>query len=126
MTSRILIAENDKSLSRDYHRYIDRIDKEEREKLRMDAFEIVEASCADHAKNELRKAQQENNPFDILLLDLRMPNQPSDTEEGDAQNGLAVLGLAQKLRMAREIVVVSQYLDEPAHVIEAVRSGAAD
>ncbi|HEY6348827.1 MAG TPA: hypothetical protein VI636_05395 [Candidatus Angelobacter sp.] len=126
MIPQILIVENEASLLGDYHRYITNIGNDALNSLRVIDFDIVEATCADDAKKELVKAAQQNRPFDLLLLDLGLPNHPNPNDPGEPGNGIAVLDCAQEQRAAKEIVVVSALLKEPKNVIEAVHSGAAD
>ncbi len=124
MRPHILIAEDVKTQREDLENYIRALPKEQSRSLRIVDFDIVLSSCAADAKDKLLEPVRQENPFDLLLLDLNLPEHKGGRER--LKNGFEVLEIAQSRRAAKETVIVSGYLEMSANVLQSVRGGAAD
>ncbi len=97
--NRILIVDDDEVVRRSYLR-----------SLQSDSFKVAAASNGDEA---LRAMEQD--PFDVVLLDMRMPG----------QNGLSVLRTIKQKWPESEVVIITGYPTVDS-AKEAVRLGAYD
>ena len=97
--NRILIVDDDEVVRRSYLRSLESISRN-----------IEDASDGEEALQTM-----EQNPFDVVLLDLRMPG----------QDGLSVLRTIKQKWPESEVVIITGY-PTVASVKEAVRLGAYD
>ena len=98
-TNRILIVDDDEVVRRAYLR-----------SLRSVSCEVAAASDGEEALQTM-----EQNPFDVVLLDMRMPG----------QDGLSVLRTIKQKWPESEVVIITGY-PTVASAKEAVRLGAYD
>jgi DNA-binding NtrC family response regulator len=97
--NRILIVDDDEVVRRSYLRSLERISRN-----------VEAASDGEEALQTM-----EQNPFDVVLLDLRMPG----------QDGLSVLRTIKQKWPVSEVVIITGY-PTVASAKEAVRLGAYD
>src|SRR5437763_2822165 len=98
---RILIVEDE--LLEVYCSHIKEFEEELRKSIGV-VFDIVAAGCAADARNYLSSVQ-EQPPFDLMFLDLTMPEQYRGNPNPDI--GLNLGRLAQRQSSAKHIVVLS-------------------
>ncbi|MGH9840567.1 MAG: TIR domain-containing protein [Blastocatellia bacterium] len=82
------------------------------------------AHCASEARDLLIKAVNNSQPYDILFLDLGLPEQQGDPEPANPKLGLEILKLAREKQAAVSIIVISFYRDYQQLVAPTVEYGA--
>lgn len=87
----------------------------------IDSLEFTHALSATEAFAKLEAAVLD--PFDILVLDLKIPDELGGIE--DADNGFKVLNFARKVRATKQTVIYTQHLSDP-YILTALREGAND
>ncbi len=97
--TRILIADDDEVVRRSYRRSLESV-----------SYNVAAASDGDEALQTM-----EQNPFDVVLLDMRMPG----------QDGMSVLRTIKRKWPESEVVIITGY-PSVAGAKEAVRLGAYD
>ena len=97
--NRILIVDDDEVVRWSYQRSLQSVSRN-----------VAAASDGDEALQTM-----EQNPFDVVLLDMRMPG----------QDGLSVLSVIKKKWPESEVVIITGY-PTLANAKEAVRLGACD
>ena len=97
--TRILIVDDDEAVRRSYRRSLESV-----------AFNVEAASDGNEALKTM-----EQNPFDVVLLDMRMPG----------QDGMSVLRTIKQKWPESEVVIITGY-PSVAGAKEAVRLGAYD
>ncbi|HEY6348829.1 MAG TPA: TIR domain-containing protein [Candidatus Angelobacter sp.] len=112
MRSQFLIVEDDESLRRDYRNYIDEFERKAPLSQGTDTFEIeiVDAGCAADAKARLLDPARKTQPFDVMLLDLLLPQRPGEIPS--IRHGLEVGKMAQDLGTVKWTVIVSGALED--------------
>src|SRR5262245_15411152 len=75
MTPEVLIVENDPEDLEDAAALLDNIDQSDKDKYGIDRFQIVPAKWGTKAVELLEQAEQNDRLFDIVLLDLQLPDQ---------------------------------------------------
>jgi CheY-like chemotaxis protein len=86
-----------------------------------DGFDTVDVECAADAKARLRDPARSKQPYDLMLLDLQLPERRGGVPK--VEKGFSVLRVAQEEGAARAIVIVSGITEEINH---ARRLGAID
>jgi len=99
-----LILEDEPDLLKDFGDCVKGMEPNPFPSLGKTNFHVDEVESAAKAKELLLKAGQEAQPYDVMLLDLAVPE---NRGMANVEEGLNVLKLAQKARGAREVVVVS-------------------
>lgn len=121
MKLRILIVEDD----RDHSRAIDlTIANDERIKAGYEDVSLTLVGCASEAQALLAKATHPSPPYDILLLDLELPEIPGGPP--NMKYGLELLRLSSEKRVATSVIVISQYTDRVRPAIQAWATGMVD
>lgn len=92
-----------------------------RERYGIEDFEIDVAETAAEAKLLLLKAA--SRPYDLVLLDLKLPLHPGEALE--VENGFALLQFIKESQTAKGVIVVSTY-DIYENVVTSFRGGALD
>lgn len=122
-TPRILVIEDVPNTREDITQLVRYIPEERRRRSGIRDFELDEAGSVTKAEQYLKEAK--SRPYDLVLLDLQLP----DTELGD---GTESLGNGQNLLLsitnnqtAKGVVIVSGFPDYE-HVIRSIRGGALD
>lgn len=105
------------------------ISPEDRRRYGIDAIKVVYAGSKQKAVELMTRAGTEGRPFDILLLDVMLPErEPVPSEEPDLdlkENGIEVLHAARELQAAKEILVYS-VLEEYKATLDSFLGGAVD
>jgi len=124
MKPRILIAEDNKAYREDTENLLQHILPSDKQEYRIEEFVTKYAEAVTDGEKLLKEARKKQ-PFDILLLDLDMPDQPDGPREHQQYKGFRLLRKAKELGAALEVVIVSGF-SEPPNILEALRGGASD
>ena len=81
--------------------------------LEKEGHEVYYETSPSHVLERLKKAGSESKPFNLLLLNIRMPQ----------MNGLTLLSHIREERLGVEVIVMTGYREEQT-VIEAIRLSA--
>jgi CheY-like chemotaxis protein len=123
MIPEVLIVENDPEDLEDAVDLLNNIDKFDKGKYGIDSFQIADAKWGSKAVELLEQAGQNNRLFDIVLLDLQLPDQKGGALEAD--KGFALLQKARELGAAFDVVIYTAYSGY-TNLLRALREGAAD
>ena len=119
---RMLVVE-DKPKARDLLLlYLNSLDEIVRTNIGIGEVSIDAANAVVNAKQSLMAAA---SPYDLVLLDLRLPKESPDDGTEDISNGQDLLEFILSSRSARGVVVVSAYGDYQ-FVRDALKAGAID
>jgi len=124
MKPRILIVENEFVQRAAIKRLLGRLSDEEKAVRGIDGLEVEEAEAKSQAIQFLGSATERCCPYDILLLDLGLPETPEDNTD-DLQRGLDVLAYTRKRGAARAVIIVSVFTDY-AYLTDIFRGGEVD
>lgn len=83
--------------------------------LEQERFEVQGASDGEAAINLVRAVQEEEEKFDVILLDIKMPK----------ADGFEVLKYVKRVTPETKVIMVTAYADT-RNAIEALRLGASD
>lgn len=123
-TLRILVIEDKPSTRETEVNYLRGVHEKTRQHHGIDTFEIDEADSVAAAERLLKKSA--SRPYDLVLLDLRLPKNPGDAEDLErVENGLDLLLFIKESQTAKGIVIVSGY-DDYKNVVTSFRGGALD
>jgi FixJ family two-component response regulator len=118
--SRILVVED----QREYMNYVlnclDGITELEKKQKGISDFEVYQAETVEEAKRLLRESK---TPFDLVLLDMRLPVEPGGRI--DAAHGLALLNFIHESQKAKGVIIISVLTDYKL-VVEGFHGGALD
>ena len=124
MNPRLLVVEDEESQVRAIKTTLRVISESQKKAYGISDFSVDVARWAAKARAALKQAVSCSNPYDILLLDLELPE---DERAGfkDTKKGLEILTIARETNAARSIIVVSRFRDFD-NVAPAFRGGAVD
>ncbi|MDX2039613.1 MAG: response regulator [Acidobacteriota bacterium] len=117
MKLRTLVVEDQDYQAEAIKHILVELGKTKQEELGLDGIEIYFANCAATARRRLAQAANEKKPFDILLLDLGLPENPGENDKPDV--GVDLLKLARGEDAARGITVISVFEDLDRYVLLA-------
>ena len=124
MNPRVLIVEDQKPQRDTMEILLHSISRHEKELCGIHEFQVDKIGSLRGAQDLLRKASAPSQVYDILLLDLGLPEKEGETETS-TKHGEQVLREAVELKAATCIIVISVY-SEYEFVIKAFREGAID
>ncbi|MGE0130466.1 MAG: PleD family two-component system response regulator [Blastocatellales bacterium] len=107
MKLRTLIVENDRIQAEAARYILQAIVPNQMEDAGLDDFDIELADCAADTRKLLNQAK--SKPYDILLLDLGLPENSGEDEKPEM--GIDLLKLAKDSEAARGIIVISGFTD---------------
>ncbi len=119
--TRILVVEDDRRVRITEVDYLREITESKRQQYGISDFVTHEAETAAEAEGLLREAA--SHPYDLVLLDLHLPNNPG--EPGDMENGFRLLRLIKDSGTAKGVIVITTY-DAWQNVATSFRTGAID
>lgn len=100
------------------------ISPDQRERHGIEEIRVDKARSANEARRLLQRAKERKSLYDILLLDLSLPEREGEEFE-HPDLGLEILDIAIKKSTAKEIIIVSVF-DHYEYVAGAFRKGAVD
>ncbi len=106
---RALIVEDDKYQAEAIGHILQTTDERQMKEAGIEGFEITVANCAADARRALERAARDAAAYDLLLLDLGLPENPGENEK--PEKGIELLKLANDLEAARGIIVISVFTD---------------
>jgi len=109
MKLRALIVEDDKYQADAISYILQATDERQMKDAGIDGFEITVANCAADARKALDAAGRDAVAYDLLLLDLGLPENPGEDEKPEM--GIELLKLAKDREAARGIIVISVFTD---------------
>jgi DNA-binding NarL/FixJ family response regulator len=124
MKPRVLIVEDNSIILDDITLTLRKISPDHKARYCIDDFLITQARTASEAKEILTAAVDSASPFDILILDLGLPQNENGIDHGPG-NGLDVMRMAKAQTAAKEIIIYSMWSDYE-HIATAFRGGAVD
>ncbi len=95
----------------------------QKDSLKLNKLRIDRAAVAVDARRLLASAAERHEPYDLLLLDLGLPENQGEKEQTDL--GLQLIEIAKKNRVANRILVISAF-PEFDYVVPAFQRGAND
>jgi CheY-like chemotaxis protein len=137
MRVKVLILEDIPLIRRGLSQVIWAIRPEKMERLGIEDFDVDSVDCAAAAYEALEKAIRDGEPYDVLILDLRIPlgkvgksDSPNDIREdllwvANTVNGMDVLRYVKKTGSVKEVIVYSAYYHYD-NVANAFRLGVVD
>lgn len=128
MKPKILIVENEEFTLERLILIIRQINPDELQRHGIQDFDVETAKSVSEAMQLLREALAASVPFDILLLDLKLPKLPPSLTEPSIEDpnlGLDIIKFARESGAAKQIVVCSAFPDYN-YVAPAFRLGAID
>lgn len=128
MRPKILIVENEEFTLERLILIVKQISTDELERHGIDGFQIQTAKSVAEAMKCLKQAMESAAPFDVLILDLKLPmDTPSPTELSieDPNFGLEIIRFARETGASKQVVVCSAFPDYD-YVAPAFRLGAID
>jgi CheY-like chemotaxis protein len=120
MKLRTLVVEDDRYQAEAVNHVLHEISEDQMKGADIDGFEITLVNCASEARKRLEQAEFDKKPFDLLLLDLGLPENPGENEKPEM--GVEILRLVKAKEAARGIIVISVFKD----LEHFVRLGADD
>src|SRR5262245_16475576 len=109
MKLRTLIVEDDKYQADAISYILQATDERQMKDAGIDGFEITVVNCAAGARKALDRAGRDAAAYDLLLLDLGLPENPGEDEKPEM--GIELLKLARDQEAARGIIVISVFTD---------------
>jgi CheY-like chemotaxis protein len=109
MKLRTLIVEDDKYQADAISYILQATDERQMKDAGIDGFEITVVNCAADARKALDRAGRDAAAYDLLLLDLGLPENPGEDEKPEM--GIELLKLAKDQEAARGIIVISVFTD---------------
>lgn len=129
MIPKILIVEDTAETLNDIIGIIDDLDEDFKIRFGVERFEKETALWYSAAKMLLRNAGEKNTPYDILVLDLALPEDEPTSErllsQDDTKWGLNLLKLSREINAVKEIIIYSHFSEFP-NISEAFHHGALD
>lgn len=124
MILRMLIVEDSTYQLNDLERTFIQLNDAQLLLLQVESVYVDKASNVNAAIGYLSQAESRNEPYDILILDLSIPEGEPGAEL--PENGLRVLDFARRQNATRLIIVASAYNELDRVTAPAFRSGAND
>src|SRR5262245_52060686 len=124
MKLRIIVVEDEKPQAEAARHVLRTISREEMRDAGIDGVEVTLANCAAEARDHLRQAVENKTPFDIMLLDLGLPENNGESESAD--QGLSILNIVRDQQAAHGVIIVSVFTELDRYVGPAFRLGASD
>lgn len=124
MNLSILIVEDSEVVLDEIAILINSLDESKKSAAGIEKILIDKANCISLAEEFLRNASSQNRPYDLLLLDLSLPNRQGDTD--NVRGGLDLISTARQLNAAKEITIVSANINLDTHITESFTRGAND
>jgi len=124
MNLRTIIIEDEKPQAEAARYVLQTISREQMREAGINGVEVTLANCAAEALSHLQKAVEEKKPYDIMLLDLSLPEDTGRNEA--AEQGLSILDFVQKRKVAHGVIIVSVFTELDRYVGPAFRLGADD
>src|SRR5262245_42757717 len=109
MKLRTLIVEDDKYQADAISYILKATDERQMKDNSIDGFEITMANSASDARKVIDQAGQDAKPYDLLLLDLGLPENSGEDEKPEM--GIELLKLAKDHDAARGIIGISVFTD---------------
>src|SRR5262249_33669355 len=109
MKLRTLIVEDDKYQADAISYILQATDERQMKDAGIDGFEITVVNCAAGARKAIDRAGRDATPYDLLLLDLGLPENSGEDEKPEM--GIELLKLAKHQDAARGIIVISAFTD---------------
>lgn len=137
MEVKVLILEDDELTRLALTLVVDSIDPEQKKRLGISTFKVEIANCAAVAYDELRRAINAREPYDVLVLDLSIPygiseqtDLPTNVNEDllwveKSQNGLDLLTYVRRTGSVKEVIVYSAF-PQYENIAPAFRLGIVD
>lgn len=94
-----------------------------KDSLKLNKLHIDRAAVAVDARLLLAQAAEQSEPYDLILLDLGLPENANEKEQTDL--GLQLIEIARKNNAANHILVISAFQDFD-YVVPAFQCGAND
>ena len=124
----ILIIEDEDVHYQRLESILDALPADHKKGWRINGINKIRAVHAEQAFNLIQEAHTRQRPFDVIVLDLAIPRYatpPGKKPEPHEMYGFRVLDVARELRVARQIVIYTQFKSDP-NILRALRSGATD
>lgn len=96
---------------------------EQKDSLKLNKLHIDRAAVAVDARRLLTCAAEQSEPYDLILLDLGLPENPGEKEQTDL--GLQLIEISRNACAANRILVISAFQDFN-YVVPAFQRGAND
>lgn len=130
MEPKVLLVEDREGVLNNLISYIREIPEDNDKRLRygIEKFLISTANCVSGARELLREASDSSQPYDILILDLSLPEEPPTSDESmmeDPTVGLAIIDYARSVGGALEVIVYTAF-PKYKYIVDAFRRGAVD
>lgn len=103
---------------------IESLDKSQRAEAGIDTISITKANCGATARHYLAQAVSKGQPYDLLLLDLSLPERPGGADNPEL--GFELLDLAREQKAVKGIVVISAFDELSRFVAPAFQRGASE
>jgi len=124
MRLRIIVVEDEKPQAEATRHILRTISPEEMVEAGIDGVEVTLANCAADARRHLQQAVEDKKPFDIMLLDLGLPENNGESESAD--QGLSILNFVRDRQAVHGVIIVSVFTELDRYVGPAFRLGASD
>jgi CheY-like chemotaxis protein len=103
---------------------IEGLDDKQRAQAGIGALRITKANCGAAARDYLAQAVLQERPYDLLLLDLSLPEHPGGSDK--QQLGFELLDFAREQRAVKGVIVISVFDELSTFVAPAFQRGALD
>ncbi len=124
MKLRTIVVEDEKPQAEATRHVLRTISREQLREAGIDGVEVTLANSGADALNHLQQAVEDKKPYDIMLLDLGLPENAGESESSD--QGLNILNFAREQKAARGVIIVSVFTELDRYVGPAFRLGASD
>jgi DNA-binding NtrC family response regulator len=95
-----------------------------KDKIGIEAVPVEKAFSVSEARRLLERTQAQGCPYDLMLLDLGLPE--NQNEDDDPQGGLKILELANATNGVRHTIVISVFAEYEQYATQAFDLGAFD
>ena len=123
MKLRTLIVEDDLPQAEALEYMLQHMSEEQLRAAGIEGVELTKADCVVAARQALAQAVEAGRPFDLLLLDLGLPETPGRNEAAD--HGVEILRRARELDIVKGTIIISAFTDLD-HSVPAFQLGAVD
>lgn len=118
----VLIVEDTLHILNQLALLINSLSQQQKDEAGIESVTTDKASSISEAESFLIAASESRKPYDILMLDLSLPQHPDETD--NVRGGLDLLSKAHKLQAVRKTIIVSGNFDLESHVSESFNRGA--